>query len=561
MTDRKWERPAAGREPAASALLVWLADADAPRMCVVTGSTGCGKSSLLAWLIAHGTREGTRPDRRVHAFVPLAGLTALTAAWTLAQQLSVAARTPGELVSALAADRRRTVIVLPELHAAADPAGIAELVLLLVGLAHVRLITEVRSESGEVQSLMAARPAVMDLDEARWTDPERYAAWAATQPSGRRAADGSAPLTSRPAVGLNDPAAVCAADPWQVSVRYERSERDHGGLRTAWLRAGASLTREQTAADRAVVLLAALGDDADPRIQEELADLAGGAAWRVAWRRVRGDVRPPWPGPACALAAGRGLLAGKVLVADHQGTVRLLDESGAAPVGRLPKPVPQIRALAATPEGDVLILDIQGRLHTRRSPSVPRATGLSALLEDGPTPLERLVSAATSRPEEPSTASAVCAGLLAVGSATGRVHAFAADGQGDGLWTVRPHEGGVTALAALDLPLPADGATLPLVYSGGSDGTVRAWGPGTEPLATPLRSRPCPVTALAAANTENGPVLAIGWADGLVEHHDLDGDAAVRTYRPGPPVRSLAATASGMLLVGTDDMMVCLRPA
>ncbi|MEU0602470.1 hypothetical protein ABZ484_30210 [Streptomyces sp. NPDC006393] len=560
MTDRKWGRPAAGREPAASAVLAWLADADAPRMCVVTGSTGCGKSSLLAWLIAHGTREGTRPDRRVHAFVPLAGRTALTAAWTLAQQLSVAARTPGELVTALAADRRRTVIVLPELHAAADPASIAELALLLADLAHVRLIAEVRSESGEAQSLMAAS-AVMDLDEARWTDPERYAVWATTQPSGRRVADGSTPLPSRPAVDLNDPAAVCAADPWQVSVRYERSGGGHGGLRTAWLRAGVSLTREQTPADRAVVLLAALGDDADPRIPGRLADLAGGAAWQVAWRRVRGDVRPPWPGPACALAAGRGLLAGKVLVADHQGTVRLLDESGAAPVGRLPNPVPRTRAVAATPEGDVLILDAQGRLHTRRSPSVPRATGLSALLEDGPTPLERLVSAATSRPDEPSTASAVCAGLLAVGSATGRLHAFVADGHADGLWTVRLHEGSVTALAALDLPLPADGATVPLVYSGGSDGTVRAWGPGAEPLATPVRSRPCPVTALAAANTETGPVLAIGWADGLVEHHALDDDGTVRTYRPGSPVRSLAATATGMLLVGTDDMMVCLRPA
>lgn len=84
MTELQWSRPAAGREPAAAALLAWLADAEAPRLCVVTGSAGSGKSGLLAWLIAHGTREGVQRERRVHGFVPLAGQTALTAAWTLA---------------------------------------------------------------------------------------------------------------------------------------------------------------------------------------------------------------------------------------------------------------------------------------------------------------------------------------------------------------------------------------------------------------------------------------------------------------------------------------------
>jgi hypothetical protein len=44
----KWGRPAAGREPAAAALLAWLADPEAPRLCLVTGGAGCGKSALLA---------------------------------------------------------------------------------------------------------------------------------------------------------------------------------------------------------------------------------------------------------------------------------------------------------------------------------------------------------------------------------------------------------------------------------------------------------------------------------------------------------------------------------
>ncbi|MEU0334000.1 hypothetical protein [Streptomyces sp. NPDC006193] len=555
MTEPVWSRPAAGREPAAAALLGWLADPRAPRLCVVTGSAGCGKSGLLAWLIAHGTREGEPPERRVHGFVPLAGQTALTAAWTLAQQLSLAARTPGELVTALAVDERRTVLVLPELHGAHDPAVLTELTLALAELPHVRLLVEVRGGSAEAETLTAAPSAVMDLDEARWTDPERYAAW-----TGRRLLTGDAPRPVPPAVDLDDPAEVCAADPWQVSVRYERSGDGHGGLRAAWLRAGASLTREQSPAERAVVLLAALGDDADPRLPGRLAALAEGADWRVVWRRVRGDVRPPWPGPARALSSGRGRLAGRTLVSDHQGTVRLLDEADAAPAGRLPEPVGPAPAVAGTAEGDVLVLDVEGGLHLRRAPAAPRATGLSALLDEGPTSLERLVEAVRARLGHQARAVAVCGSVLAVADGMGGVHAFSPGDPEPVASTVRPHEGAVTALAALELPAAGDGPGVPLLYSGGSDGRVRAWGVGAEPLAAPVRSRRCPVTALAATVTGAGPVLAVGWADGLVEHHDLDGDR-VRVYRPGLAVHALALTGSGDLLVGTDESLVCLRPA
>ncbi|MEU3527073.1 hypothetical protein AB0E62_24910 [Streptomyces sp. NPDC038707] len=551
MTGPAWSRPEAGREPAAAALLAWLADAGAPRLCVVTGSAGCGKSSLLAWLIGHGTRDGERPERRVHGFVPLAGQTAQTTAWTLAQQLSVAARTPGELLTALSADERRTVLVLPELHAAQTPAAITELAVRLAKLPHLRVLVEVRGGSVEAAALTKPPSAVMNLDEAQWTDPDRHAEWAT-----RRSAVEPVHQPEPEAVDLNDPAAVCAADPWQVSVRYERSGDDHGGLRTAWLRAGMSLTREQSPAERAVVLLAALGDDADPRLPDRLAALVDGAAWRVVWRRVRGDVRPPWPGPARALSSGHGHLAGTVLVSDHQGTVRLVREADAASAGRLPDPVGQVAALAVTAEGDALVLDSRGGLHVRHAPAAPRAMGLSALLEDGPTPLEQLVETVRARLGNRSRTLAACGDTLSVADDTGHVHAFGPWGGG----TVRLHEGAVTALAALDLAASGEnGPGIPLVYSGGADGTVRAWGPGAEPLAIPVRARACPVTALAAAVTDTGPVLAIGWADGLVEHQCLD-DGTVRAHRPGLAVHALALTESGDLLVGTDETLVCLRP-
>ncbi|MEU9441936.1 hypothetical protein AB0D42_13665 [Streptomyces sp. NPDC048304] len=551
----KWSRPAAGREPAAAALLSWLADPQAPRLCVVTGSAGCGKSTLLAWLIGHGMREGTQPERRIHGFVPLAGQTARTAAWTLAEQLHVVARTPGELVEALAADERRTVIALPELHAAADAGAVTELAFALLELPQVRLLVEVRGD--RAGNLTAVPSAVMDLDQPQWTDPERYAAWAAARPAAHH---DPAPEPRTAAVDLDDPAAVCAAEPWEVAVAYERSADPHGGLRTAWLRAGASLTRDQNPADRAVVLLSALGDDADPRLPEALAALTGGAAWEVVWRRVRGDIRPPWPGPARALSSGRGHLAGKLVAADHQGTVRLLDEADATPAGRLPEPVAGVRAVAAVPEGDVLVLDAEGRLHTRRTPAAPRVTGLAALLEDGPTPLERLSETALTQLGAAAVALAYTEGLLTVGDATGQVHAFPDTGaESGGPVTAELHRGEVAAVTALRLEASDDAPGIPLIYSGGHDGTVRAWSPGAEPLATPVRSRPCPVTALAATSTDAGPVLAVAWADGLVEHEPLEESGQVRTFWSAAPVHSLALTEAGHLLIGTDETLACLR--
>ncbi|WP_026248212.1 WD40 repeat domain-containing protein [Streptomyces sp. LaPpAH-108] len=550
----RWSRPEAGREPAAAALLSWLADPDAPRLCLVTGSPQCGKSTLLAWLVGHGTHPDTRAERRVHGFAPLAGQSPLTAAWTLARQLSVAARTPGELVATLAADGRRTVLVLPDLHAAEDPEAMSELALALLDLDHIRLVVETRPAAGARLGTTGA--AVMRLDEDQWTDPRRYAEWAARQAPERSAAEAEVPP---PAVDLADPAAICAADPWHVTRLFELSGGAHGGLREAWLRAGLSLTDTRDPSVRALTLLSALGDGADPRHPESLAALASGAAWRVVWHRVRDDVRPPWPGPARALAVRDG----RLLVADHQGTVRLLDATDAAPVGRLPQSSGQPRALAVGPEGEVLALDAEGTLRLRAG-AVRERTGLEALLDDGPAPLEGPLERVNARLEEsPGTALAASGTVLATGDATGQVHAcFLA---GDAERAAVLHEGPVTALAALDLPVPpvppeAGGAAVPLLYSGGLDGRVRAWGPQADPLGTPLASRPCPVTALAAAVTPDGPVLAVAWADGQVEHHMPDSDAPPRTFHPGLAVRALAVTASGLLVIGTDESLIALSP-
>jgi hypothetical protein len=106
---------------------------------------------------------------------------------------------------------------------------------------------------------------------------------------------------------------------------------------------------------------------------------------------MTGDVRPPWPCPALALAAGHEVLAGTVLTADHRGVVRIISAESAGAAGRLPRPFVQPQALAALPDGTVLALDVQGRLTWQHSPAVRKPSGISALLDDGPTPAQQLV--------------------------------------------------------------------------------------------------------------------------------------------------------------------------
>ncbi|MGV9424280.1 hypothetical protein ACWDO7_08345 [Streptomyces sp. NPDC003656] len=550
----QWSRPAAGREPAAAALLSWLGDPLAPGLAVLTGGEGSGKSRLLAWLIGHGTRPGTTGDRRVHAFVPLAGQSATTAVWMLGQQLSVAARSPGDLLAALAADRRRTVLALPALHAAEEPGSLVELALDLASLEHVRVLVEVRSGTPWEQALTAGPCARMDLDEPRWTDEARRASWDADHADEPVERD---PEPEEP-FDLDDPAAVCAADPWSVSLAYERSAESHGGLRPAWLRAGASLTREQPAAERALVLLAALGDDADPRLPAALGTVARDASWTVVWHRVRGDIDPPWPGPARALASGTGPSGGHLVVADHQGTVRVLDADSARATGRLPHSAAGVRALAVLDDGTVGVLDEHGLPHTRHTAESAKPRGLAALLDDGPSTGEQLLDAVREYARggrETVTAMGSTGEQVFLGDADGTAHVVAVGAEPR---TAGLHQGRVTAIAGTPLPVSAAGDTALLLYTGGADGTVRAWAPHAGPMPEPVAERDCAVSALAVTTGDTGPVLAIAWADGLVEQRAL-GDDRLPTFHPGGQVHALAFTAEGDLVVGTDEALVRLQ--
>lgn len=520
--------PLTGTGPEAAALLGWLTDPEAPRLCLVTGAPGSGKSALLGWLAAHGARSRRGRARTERVLVPLAGQSALGVAWTLADRLGVVARTPADLVRALATSEARrtgrTVLLLTDLHAAAEPEALAELFGDLAEVGRIRLVVEARTGARVPR---AARTTVVDLD--------------GDGPAGPPA---PAPFPVLPALpglpDLSDPVAVCAADPLLVTTGYATaSPDDHGGLRDAWLRAGQALCAADGPAGRALVLLTALGDGADPRLRPALAAQAAPAPWRLRWARHRGDVSPPWPGPVAVLGAtAGGPSAELLLVGDHNGTVRLLRESDASGAGRLAHRVEgRITALAPTADGTVLLLDERGRLHSVRG-TAPRPPYLERLTEAVSTTLSR----------HPGTALAAIAGSVVVGDRLGSVHAFGVNG----LHQAASHSGRVTAVTAVE-------SETPFVCSGGADGTVRLWTPGRAPVPEPLAERRAPVVALHAAPTPGGPLVAAAWADGRVELIAPEGGRR-RAFRPGPEVRAVAVTATGALVVGTEESLVCLEP-
>jgi hypothetical protein len=482
--------------------------------------------------------------------VPLAAQSVHGTVWTLANRFGVVARSPGELVGALTGLGLTGAAVVTSSPAAGEPAEAAELVRALRDLGHIRLVPAPGRQPGN-GGAGASVPEPETAPRTPGTAPD-----AVVDGLGREAPAGPS--------DLGDPAVVCAADPVGVTAAYEHGtgvpgrpgagpggrpgtgsggrsgggggpgERggphgrrdapdgrdEHGGLRAAWFRAGQSLIREQPPAERALVLLAALGDDADPRLRPALNALAATAPWRSDWTRVRGDVAPPWPGPVAALAQGTGRWAEHLLVADQRGAIRSVRPADATPApGTATMPV-RITALAPLPDGTLLMLDERGRLRAH-----------------GDTPLTDAVAATLDA--HPGTALAATGRLVLVGDRHGSLHAFGYDG----MHQAAAHRGRVTAVAVADGPAP-------LVCSGGADGTVRTWTPGRGPENTPLAERDFPVTALAA----HGRTLAVAWADGLVELRRL-GTAEVLPLRPGPPVRAVAVAGEGSVVIGTDDTL------
>lgn len=164
----------AGRRPAGRALLAWLEDPVAPRVCVVFGSAALGKTHLLTWLATACTGSAVPTRQRPVAALSLAGLSVDSATWMLGARLGVHARTPAELVAALRTLKRDRLVVLWDLNRSVDVKVLVdELIAPLLTLPGLRVVIEADGDlPGPDQPA-----AVLALDDPRWTDERRFAAW------------------------------------------------------------------------------------------------------------------------------------------------------------------------------------------------------------------------------------------------------------------------------------------------------------------------------------------------------------------------------------------------
>lgn len=607
-----WPRPEGveqGRE-----LFDWAVAREGPRVCLVKGPEGSGKSRLLAWFLAGSSAAGG-PAVTVHGAVPAEGLSTDVFAWELGRQLGYGPTSPDRLLNLVALDRRELFLLVPDLHRSGrGPAGLREarpealaedLIRHLLALEHVRAVVEVGDsgllEDEEAQSIACADgPGRAGEEPARWDDlisavprtPSGAPDWTRApedvreqvlDQALREAAGRPTPqvlhLLSDPGYLVYGPARAITA-----AVADRRLPLPEGG-RAIWQRAAPQLTATgRTPTERAALLhAAALGTN--DRLAEYLRPLAEQNAWSAAWSR------PGFPVAALGVTPDG---APELVAADALG--RLV---GYGPGGEDADGVPAAprhlrpRQIAVRDRRSLLVLDDAGALHavadpddtdTHGSTGAGDTGGEDAGLDDTGTEdtgphdtdaedtgaedtgaedtdardaLARIAAhhgaAALTSPDARATAlgGAPDGRYAVVGDGEGRVHIWSLHDPAAGPRTMRLHSGRVLATACLPLP----GRNLDLVFSAGQDGSIRLWEASADPMPEPVTRRPATVTALAAADTPAGPLLAAAWNDGEVHvRHVLSGTSVIV---PLPrPADALAFTRDGLLAVG-DPYGVC----
>jgi hypothetical protein len=184
-----------GRIAALRALAAWRAAAPgAPRVVVLTGSSGSGRSRLLTGFLMlcepdfrkrlplHEMDPSTVPPELPAPAVPAAGgLTAAQVLWLLADHCELNATSTEDVYAELAALDEPVTVVVPDVdragpvRAAGEPARVVREVLApLAATETVRLLAEVpRSLAAELaEGLPPGTMQVIDLDEPEWADPE-----------------------------------------------------------------------------------------------------------------------------------------------------------------------------------------------------------------------------------------------------------------------------------------------------------------------------------------------------------------------------------------------------
>ncbi|MFF7643201.1 hypothetical protein [Streptomyces canus] len=568
-------------------LLDWAADGDGPRLCLVRGAESSGKSALLAWLLA-GTVG--RPGLTVHATVPSEGLTTDSFAWELGRQLGYGPLSPSRLLDQVGADERPLLLLVPDLHrAGAGPADlpsaapetlVAELLEPLLAIPHLRAAVEVGTSGLLATDDDAEVVEVAGLGEggSHGTGQDSYAELVAAVP---RTADGRPDWSRAPdavrrrildsSLRTDDQGAAVhglLADPGFLvhgsATALTATLADQripvpGRLREVWRRAAPELTAYHTDSAERAALLHAAAVDTDPDLTEYLRPLAGQHWWSTVW--ARRDV------PVSAPALVPGEEERKLLASDPTGRLRTYDVRSGASLGASDGSAAELGASTVS-------LAVHAAASVRPRSTAPR-DARSALLfdrsdallplvtEDDPTAafaLERIAEhhGSAALGEEESLVTALGSGgtrrpYAIVGDRGGTVHVWSLGEYQDVPRSCRVHEQPVTAVTCVDT---ADGLTL--TFSAGADGSVRLWEISAEPMPVPVQQRGYRATALAAADTSAGPVLAVAWSDGEVHlWHVFSGRVRVLPWLRG--CDALALTPDGLLVIADPEGLSAVR--
>ncbi|TKA04833.1 AAA family ATPase [Actinacidiphila oryziradicis] len=563
-----WPPPAGPAGTYGPALLDWAADPNPgrPRVCLIRGARGSGKSGLLAWFLAGAPAH---PHTTVHAAVLAEGLFTDAFAWDLARQLGYGPLAPARLVDRLAADQRPLLLLVADLHRSgrgpadrplARPRNLVEdLVVPLLELPQTRALIEV-GDSGLLDGWAGAGAAeTVDLGDPAFAPGPGPAAYDVLTAGLTRTPDGRirwdeatgdvrehaldqalrAP-EPEPAVRelLTDPGFLLHGSPVSVAACLADDRIPAPpGLRQAWRLAAPHLADpeladpEQSTAERAALLhTAALGSS--PTLARYLLPLARNHVYSAAW------ARPDTAVTALAAAPGE---PGALVAADPLGDLALLDAATGQSTAAVPSPS------TARPNG----------MAVRRDWSMLLLTGTGALLPTGEDPaalLGRIAvyhgQAALSRPGlRPSAiGQSPCGSLVVVGDEQGNAHVWPLEDLPAAPLSRALHAASVTAVTCLALP----DKTHTLVMSAAMDGTVRLWETSADPMPVPVEQRPALVTALAAAPTAHGPVLAVAWNDAVLHLWHLP-TGHVRAVPLITPCSALALTPDCHLVVGGTE--------
>jgi hypothetical protein len=515
------------------ALLDWATGPGHPKVCLVKGAQGSGKSQLLAWFLAG---SASHPRTTVHAAVLSEGLFAEAFAWDAGRQLGFGPLSSAGLLHRLAVDRRPLLVLVPDLHRAgrgpadrpsANPATLVrELVLPLLELPQTRAVIEV-GDSGLFDGWMypaeiielgtkvhrtaygtPRNPVVGgDLTAQVPRYPDGRPRWDLATDDAREHALDQALLAPDPVRAVSelitDPGFLLHGSAVSIAAcLVDERIPAPSGLRRTWRQAAPQLSDlEHSTVQRAALLhQAALGTD--PSLARHLLPLAQEHVFTALWGRPDAIVTALAPVPSAA---------GELVAGDPLGGLTRLDAAtggSSATVPGTPASTARPQGIAVRPDRSLLLLSDTGTL-------TPVGQGPVHATADGTAGFGRIAShhgqAALVTPDLTPTAlgQSPDGTLTVVGDGQGAVHVWRLDDPHASPHSHTLHPAPVAAVTGLDLP----DEHLTLVMSAGMDGTVRIWEMSTDPMPSPVEQRPALVSAMAATVTADGPVLAIAWND------------------------------------------------